>query len=209
MRYLFLSVIIIIPLNYIFCQNPSFVKFYPTVISCFDSSLIYANVVLYKVDSICAGMTYEPYDTTEQFVLVADGKYSIKISGYEFGQAEYEIYISQENEIHQTFIVGKLFPEEELFYNTSKAKNDIENGIVRLFYFGLVIKDDEFDNFLKSLFKEYGFFIENLGCNTSPELYQGVQYYNREVNKYLDSINISSWRTQMENRIEVFEKNRK
>lgn len=202
------TTLFLIPIGINFSQDTSLVNVYPTIISCFDSSLTDANVMFFKGDSLYGGMSYYPDERTSNFVLLNSGEYTVKISGFGLGKSEYEIIIPQTKEFYKTFIAGKLLLEEELIYNSKKAKEDIDSGIVRLFYFGLVIDDEERNDFLRKLQKEYGFVEENLGCNITPELYQGVLYYNREVNNFLDSINPIGWEKELARRIQAFDNNR-
>ena len=209
MKIKIFTILFLIPIGFNFSQDTSLVIVFPTIISCFDSSLTDANVMFLKGDSLYSGISYYPDEGISNFVLLNSGEYTVKIFSFGLGKSEYEIIIPQMKEFHKTFIAGKLLPEEELIYNSERAKEDIDSGIVRLFYFGLVIDDEERNNFLKELQNEYGFVEEDLGCNITPELYQGVLYYNREVNKYLDSINPIGWEKELARRIQDFDDNRK
>ena len=209
MKIPILIILFLIPIGFNFSQDTSLVKVFPTIISCFDSSLTDANVIFLKGDSVYGGISYSPDKATSNFVLLDTGKYTVNVFSFGLGKADYEIILPQTKEFHKTFIAGKLLPEEDLQYNSKKAKEDISSGIIRLFYFGLVTDDEERNYFLNKLYKEYGFAEENLGCNITPELYQGVLYYNREVNKYLDSINPIGWEKELKERIQDFDNNRK
>jgi hypothetical protein len=208
MKIKIITTLFLIPIGFNFSQDTSLVNVFPTIISCFDSSLTNADVMFLKGDSLYGGISYTPDEEPSNFVLLNSGEYTVKIFSFGLGRSEYEIIIPQTKEFHKTFIAGKLLPEEELIYNSKKAKEDIDIGIVRLLYFGLDIDDEKRNNFLKELQKEYGFIEENLGCDITTELYQSVLYYNREVNKYLDSINPNGWRKEFARRIEDFDKYR-
>ena len=85
-------------------------------------------------------------------------------------------------------------------FNSCRAKSDIRKGDIKILIYGELLPYKEAENKLASRF---GFQYKRVeDCTVNQVLINGVDHYNKVVNKHLVKHNGKDWKTKFEDELE-------
>lgn len=87
---------------------------------------------------------------------------------------------------------------KELLFDGTNANDDIENGIIQIYHFGLPLYSSEEMNTIAA---QYGFQYNFLNCEINEAVIESVNRYNEVVERYLSKINPLGWQDSLAKKI--------
>ena len=97
--------------------------------------------------------------------------------------------------IGSTLFIGHYYYGLFTPYNYFTAKQDIDNGEIKIMMYGELRLNEELE---AEIAKKYGFKYGGIGCAVTQPLIHGIQEYNQVVDSYLDKANEKNWRDKFQ-----------